>query len=74
MIGTNRIERRVAALGGHGFHVPHPQGDRLIDKEDIEIFAPFIHETDVRENIEESGFLSARPFPDSGSGPEISGF
>ena len=59
VIGTNRIERRVAALGGHGFHVPHPQGHRLIDKEDIEIFAPLIHETDARENIEESGFLSA---------------
>ena len=46
-------------MGGHGFHVPHPQGHRLIDKEDIEIFAPLIHETDARENIEESGFLSA---------------
>ena len=38
---------------------PIPQGHRLIDKEDIEIFAPLIHETDARENIEESGFLSA---------------
>ena len=46
-------------MGGHGFHVPHPQGHRLIDKEDIEIFAPLIHDTGARENIEKSGFLSA---------------
>ena len=57
--GTDRTERRIAALGGHGFHVPHPQGHRLIDKEDSEIFSPLIHETDAREKIEESGFLSA---------------
>ena len=57
--GTNRTERRVAALGGHGFHVPYPQGHILIDKDDSEIFSPLIHETDARDKIEESGVLSA---------------
>ena len=59
IVGTERKERRVAALGGHGFHVPNPQGHKLIDKEDVEFFAPLIHATDAREKIEECGFLSA---------------
>ena len=59
IVGTDREERRVAALGGHGFHVPNPQGHKLIDKEDVEFFAPLIHETDAREKIEGCGFLSA---------------
>ena len=40
IVGTDREERRVAALGGHGFHVPNPQGHKLIDKEDVEFFCP----------------------------------
>ena len=59
IVGTERKERRVAAVGGHGFHVPNPQGHKLIDKEDVEFFAPLIHATDAREKIEECGFLSA---------------
>ena len=47
IVGTDREERRVAALGGHGFHVPNPQGHKLIDKEDVEFFAPLIQETDA---------------------------
>ena len=56
--GTNRTERRVAALGGHVFHVPYPQDHILIDKDDSEILSPLIHETDARDKIEESGVLS----------------
>ena len=56
IVGTHREERRVAALGGHGFYVPNPQGLKLIDKENVEFLAPLIHETDAREGC---GFLSA---------------
>ena len=59
IVGTNRTETKLAALGGHGFHVPNPQGHKLIDKEDAKLFAPLIHETDAREQIEKSSFLSA---------------
>ena len=59
VVGTNSTEIRVAALGGHGFHVPNPQGHKLIDKDDAAFFAPLIHETDAREKIEDSSFLSA---------------
>ena len=59
VVGTNKIETKVAALGGHGFHVPNPQGHKLIDKDDADLFAPLFHETDAREKIEKSSFLSA---------------
>ena len=49
VVGTNSTEIRVATLGGHGFHVPNPQGHKLIDKDDAGLFAPLIHETDARE-------------------------
>ena len=59
VIGTQETERRIAALGGHSFGVKFPPGHKMIEKEDVEKFSPLVHETDAREKIEASMFLSA---------------
>ena len=57
--GTKKGERRIAALGGHGFFVPLPPGHIIIDKEAAGEYSPLLHETDAREKIQKSGYLSA---------------
>ena len=59
VVGTKKKERRIAALGGHGFAVQSPPGHKIIEKETAGQFAPLVHETDARAEIERSGYLSA---------------
>ena len=57
--GKEKRQKRIAALGGHGFTVPSPPGHKIIQKEQASQFAPLLHETDKRAEIEESGHFSA---------------
>ena len=49
--GTKLKERRIAALGGHGFEVPYPPGQSKIERENASVFAPLIHETHAGSEI-----------------------
>ncbi len=40
------------------FTVPSPPGHKIIQKEQASQFAPLVHETDKRAEVEESGHLS----------------
>ena len=57
--GKEKRQKRIAALGGHGFTVQLPPGHEIIEKEQACQFAPLVHKTDKRSEIEESGYLSA---------------
>ena len=46
--GKEKRQKRIAALGGHGFTVPSPPGQKIIQKEQASEFAPLLHETDKR--------------------------
>ena len=51
-------ERRISALGGHGFAVFSPPGHWPISKTETSLFQMLIHETNNASEIQSSGFIS----------------
>ena len=58
--GKEKRQKRTAALSGHGFTIQLPLGHEIMKKKKEQAcqFAPLVHETDKRSEIEEPGYLS----------------
>ena len=54
---AGKLEKRVAALGGHGFAVFSPPGHWPISVQSARQFGRLIHETDKEKEILRSGYI-----------------